>query len=591
MATITIKIPPGIQRANTIYDIPNTWYDQDQSRWVNGTLVPTGGCIGLSGMLDSPARTIYVWENNESGIMTLAFSDFNVFVDTSGTFTNITPNNYSGPGFISTDPPYGDGDYGSGNYGSANGRVNTSIISNDFGYVSVAQWGEDIIFTSSADGTLYYYTQANVTVPAIPIGPSFSSVPNATVNASTIGTSFNVHTISSGNVTIGQEVSGPGIIEPVTVKSFGTGSGGTGTYTLSGNVGNIAASTMFTFDALTTGAPVGCASVVVTAERHVMAIGYNNNPYSIAWSGQEDPTDWNFANPTGTAGFLQLTSKTPLLYGMKVPEGVLVFSSTEVFLVRYVNEPFVYGGTDPIAYTELYNPRSIARIGAGAVWPSQRGFQFYTTGQVEPLMCPLQSEVFGTVGNSELQMDPTFGPFRFNGADLGKFSEVWWLYPTGGNSECNRYLIYNYVEGWWGIGTLARSCIATADAFDYPLMGGTNFKIYQHEFGNLNDGASRVGEIYCTSSIVPVGDGSRLMNATQAQIATGTGYNSINLVIYGRMTPEGTEYTKGPYQPRPDGYTDVRFQYRDIQVEIVNAQDGTFSMGEIRLMVSPGARR
>ena len=76
-------------------------------------------------------------------------------------------------------------------------------------------------------------------------------------------------------------------------------------------------------------APSGNTSVVVTDERHVFVVGQTGGGGStrrVAWSSREDYTDWNYSSTTNTAGFLDLAVRTPLLKGVKVKEGILIFS-------------------------------------------------------------------------------------------------------------------------------------------------------------------------------------------------------------------------------------------------------------------------
>jgi hypothetical protein len=336
--------------------------------------------------------------------------------------------------------------------------------------------------------------------------------------------------------------------------------------------------------------PTSVTAVLVTPERHVMIIGTNDDPRSIAWSSSEDYEDWDFASTTNTAGTLPLHSRTPLLKGWTVAEGTLVMSYTDVFLVRYTGEPYIYSGTDPISDTSLFNPMSVATFGGKAVWPSRMGFQLYAGGYVQPLPCPVFEDIMG--GHDEsVRMDPTYGPFRMHGCHNFRFPEIWWFYPSVGNSECNRYLAWNYAENFWFWGELPRSAMSPADAYQYPYMGGTDGHIYEHEFGWLANGASRIGDVWAETGALGLGNGDRTMDVNQLLIASGNGYDELTVSAYGKMAPEGTEYTVGPFTPRSDGYTDARFSFRHSRLRFTNATDDHFSVGMIMADVTPGTGR
>ena len=55
--------------------------------------------------------------------------------------------------------------------------------------------------------------------------------------------------------------------------------------------------------------------------------------------------------------------------------------------------------------------------------------------------------------------DANWGRHRIFGGHLGVFPELWFFYPTAGQSECDKYAFFNYAEGWWGWGRLSRSML------------------------------------------------------------------------------------------------------------------------------------
>lgn len=583
----TLQIPPGIERNTTAYDTPNRWWDMSQVRWISGTLQPIGGWQRQTeAPLNSPPRAFHVWRDNDAARAILCGTDEKLYVDDSGEFQDITPDDYLGPGSVLPVGGYGTGPYGDDTYGTP--RSTPSPIYSPFGTLSFGQWGEDVVFCSNTDGRLLYYTQSAPLVPPVAIGPSYSPIATAEFTAGISTTTMTVSAVASGAISIGDRITGTGVTPGTVVTAFGTGLGGTGTYTvsISQTVGSVA---MEAFNQTTTGAPVSNTSVIVTAERHLMAIGVSGNRKMIGWSSREDQTDWNFSSVTNTAGFLTLSSRSPLVYAVTVAEGTLVFSYTDVFLIRYVGQPSIYGGTSPISDTALFNPQSVAVFGGKAVWPSRQGFQLYSGGYVQPLACPVMSDIL--TGDDAIRMDPLWGQFRIHGAHIFSRPEIWWFYPSVGHTECNRYIAWNYEENFWFWGELPRSAMAPADAYQYPLMGGTDGHIYSHENGVLANGASRVGQIWAETGALSVGNGDNVISIDQMQIATGRGYANLNVEFTGVYAPEGQEYLEGPFVPRDDGYTDCRLEYRDVRMKLIAAQDGNFSVGVIRLNVIPGGQR
>lgn len=78
----------------------------------------------------------------------------------------------------------------------------------------------------------------------------------------------------------------------------------------------------------------------------------------------------------------------------------------------------------------------------------------------------------------------------------------------------------------------------------------------------------------------------------QAITDSGYGYDSTELTFYATYTPDqATETVAGPYSPRSDGYTDVRFSGRDYRMRVAATEDAEWSIGDIRLdLVQRGGR-
>lgn len=334
-------------------------------------------------------------------------------------------------------------------------------------------------------------------------------------------------------------------------------------------------------------APTDIVATLVTDERHVMAIGLTESGTfygrRVAWSSREDYTDWNFASTTNTAGFQDLATRTPLLKGVKVKEGVLIFSMTDIFLGTYVGAPFIYG-FQRVADAEMLHPDSIATFDGKAVWLSRLGFYVYSGGFVQPLQCPILPDIMS-------DMDPSYGAFRVHASHNGVYPEIWFFYPSVGNSECNRYVIWNYVENWWAWGAMSRSAMAPAEVYKYPYAGAADGNMYQQEVGYTDAGASRVGQVWAETGALGLGDGSQFIEVKQVLPATGTGYNNLSLTFYGRNTPEGSERTFGPYTPRSNGYTDTRVNARDVRIRYTATQDADFGIGKVRFDVTTGEGR
>lgn len=329
-------------------------------------------------------------------------------------------------------------------------------------------------------------------------------------------------------------------------------------------------------------------AVGVTEERHVMLVGVTMGgtyfPHRIAWASRESLTDWDFGDPANSAGFLDLNATSPLNYIMNVREGMLVFSSTEVFLVRYVGLPYVYGA-EKIADMPIFHPYSIAAFDFGkAMWFSNRGAQIYAGGVAQTVACPIFNDI-------RIDFSLTWGMARSHASANGNFPEVWLFWPSLNASECDRYAIFNHLEGWWGWGYLARTAMRESGALRRPLTGTADGTIYEHENGWTDAGIPILGNRWLETGALGIGSGGQVVDVNQALLATNDRKQSVKLQFYGRYAPDGTERVFGPYTPRLDGYTDTRVNCREARIRYIGNVDELFEVGNLRLDVSVGSGR
>jgi hypothetical protein len=580
---VPVELPPGIERNGTAYDTPGRWWDMNLIRWVSGTLQPVGGWVKAAGSaLTGAVRKLHVWRDNSNVKYGLVGTDTNLYVD-NGSFTDITPVSLVALTTVGANGGYSAGTYGSGTYGDARSAPDPAF--SPYAYWTFSNWGEDVICCDSADGRLLYYDTSAAATPHA-IEPTFSGSSSAVVTGSISGSTMTVTAVTSGTLAVGQKITGTGVSAGTRISALGSGSGGTGTYTVTVygiSVSQTVGSTTLTGYATTTGgAPTGNVSVVVTAERHVMAIGTTKSgtfyPFRAAWSSREDYTDWDDTLTTNTASYLDLQTTTPLLKGVNVAEGILVFSRTHVFLLTYVGQPFIYGGREPIAQTAMMHPDSIATFNGKAVWWSRSGFQVYANGTVQPLDCPIFEDIVA-------DMDPIYGPFRLHASYNGLFPEVWFFYASNGQTECDSYVIWNFEKNWWGWGSLARSAMFPAGAYQYPTAGTSAGLMYEHENGWTDGGAARYSSIFAETGALGIGNGDTTIDVNQLLLGTGAG-NIVKATFYGKMTPEDSERTFGPYTPRSNGYTDTRVSTRHARMRLAPTQDGNFTIGAIRMDVA-----
>jgi hypothetical protein len=522
--------------------------------------------------LGSTARLIHQWKANNSLTMTLIGCDAHLYADNSGTYVDVAPADLVALN-SSTGGGYGASTYGSSTYGTA--RTGTSSLTPRREAWTFANWGEDVLGVASSDGRLLYFDASSPSTDVTVVGVYVISTISRTSNVTTIVTTTPHNLTTADLVKIAGVTDATFNISSVSVTvtnstTFTYANTGTNGSSSGGSVQDLAV-------------PTGNRAVVVTPERHAVLIGAGNQPRRVAWSSREDYTDWNFTSTTNTAGFLDLQVETNLVTGTGVREGTLVWSMNRVVLMRYVGLPFIYG-FDELGTTSIYSPNAFAEFDGRCVWLDSSGFMIYEGGSMKPLACPLTDYIFSDI-------DPLYGPRVSHASINGKFDEVWFYYPSNGSTECDRYVVWNWAENWWSMGTLARTAAIGAGVGAYPLMTGTDNHLYQHEDGWTYDTFVCANNVFIASGTINLPGVEQSMNITQLVPSNGGNYDLTKYTLFTRMTPNGAERQFGPYYSRSDGYVDTRATGRDVRIRICANDAGDWSIGRLRMKISAGGRR
>jgi hypothetical protein len=267
-----------------------------------------------------------------------------------------------------------------------------------------------------------------------------------------------------------------------------------------------------------------------------------------------------------------------------VREGHLLFSEDEVWLVRYVGQPYIYGVTRIADGAKPISSAAVVSYGGRAMWMGQEGFWKYEGGFVQPVACDVADYIF-----SNLNRD--LSAVRVCGSGNRIFAELWWDYPSGTSSENDRYVIYNFAEGWWSIGSRARTAASDSVVYTKPLAFGTDGYLYRHETGWLASDTTRLGTVWAETGAITLEGGSKFMHVVQGQLDTGETPGAVRMRAYTRETRDGPDTSFGPYVPRDDGYMDCRFGGRDLRLRFEGVADDDWSVGNLLLDFVPGGER
>ena len=353
--------------------------------------------------------------------------------------------------------------------------------------------------------------------------------------------------------------------------------------------------------------------MVSDIDRHVICFGADPlntagtartgiiDPMFIAFSDQENAAVWE-PLATNTAGSFRLSAGSSIVGAIRAKQEILVWTDTSLYSMSFIGQPFTFGLNLINEGVGLVSPNAMVNTPKGIFWMDKKGFYTYT-GATQDIPCSVQAYVF-----SDLNETQSYQIFGFvNKA----FDEVGWFYCSSDSNVLNKYVVYNYEEQVWTIGTLTRTCWIDEGIFNTPKATSSSSDIgyiYDHETGNDNDG-SPMTNVFIESSdfdIDPGGEDFQFISRIIPDIqftgngSTGSGGQSVNVVLKRRNFP-GENLTTAVTSVCNSVTTkiDTRVRGRQAVLRVESDDDGVpgstegvgFRVGAMRLNFRPDGRR
>jgi hypothetical protein len=488
----------------------------------------------------------------------------------------------------------------------------------------------DALPTGLLPGITYYVKYITST--------TFNLMSNYVVlTASCSSTTLTVTAVTSGTLAVGMTVyyySSGSYISLGTISSFGTGTGGVGTYnvTVGGTVssGAMSAGTIINTSSAGSGtqsisprgvllsslagsdgyAPSAQSTFTISdASRFLLVFGTNDygntviDPMLIRWSDQESLTTWLPA-VTNQAGSVRLSHGSEIVTTLQSRQEIIVWTDSSLYSLQYLGPPYVWGTQLLADNISIIGPNAAAMASGVSYWMGVDKFYKYD-GRVQTLRCDLLRYVYTDINRQQaLQV--------FASTNEG-FNEVWFFYCSSSSAVIDKYVIYNYTEDIWQYGTMGRTAWLDTSLRDYPLAATYSYNIVEHENG-VNDGVSSPATAIAasiTSSQFDIGDGHNmafvyrmLPDLTFSGSTEGTtpavtmylqGLNNSGSGITQTGNAGVTHTGPVPAAINVDEFTGqlyIRVRGRQMQMKITSNTLGTqWQLGAPRIDIRPDGRR
>lgn len=392
---------------------------------------------------------------------------------------------------------------------------------------------------------------------------------SVTFTGSISGTTLTVSSVVSGTLAVGQLITGTGVSasppgsSATYITALGTGTGGAGTYTVSvsqtvssrsmnaiaGLGWGVASNTQVSGTRLrlwsndnfgqdlvinprdapiyywansgglgtravllsslvgASGVPGAARQVIVSdLDRKVIAFGCSDiitgvqDRLLIRWSDTESPAQWT-PSETNSAGGIRIPTGSEFITAIETKQEILVWTDDSVHALKYLGPPFEYSITR-VAMTSIAAPNAAVSANDVVYWMGANGF-FQYDGRAYGLPCSVKDYVFNDINWNQAE--------KIYGGSNMSFNEVWWFYPSANSDENDRYVLYNYNEKVWSVGTIVRTAWIDRGIEDYPRAAALDGYIYFHEIGQ-DDGSTNPYapiEAFIESAPIEIGSGEQ----------------------------------------------------------------------------------
>lgn len=510
-----MEIPPGVVAKPTKKMNSSSYAEVNLVRWVEGSFVPVGGQerYGYAAFA-SRCRKVHAWIDT-LGVTHIAYlCEANVYVDTGGVITEITPTG----GMIAPSPDptlggYGDGAYGSDPdpsdaYGTARHTGGAARAKTVPYWFSIDNWGQQLLVMTSVDGRLLYWD------PTV--------------------------------------ISGAGLLLQA-VPTSPTGRG-----------------------------------FVVTPDRFVIMFGITSGGGSFrrwGWCDQENYSDWNFASTTNKAGFYDLEPASPFITACNGKHGVLFFTARKAYVARYTGLPYIYTQEELSEDCTPWSPASITNTSMQMFWMSEQGAWTFDGTQITPVQCLVRDWINDDIDVIKVRQQACC-------VHVGEYSEFWWFFPQEGQPYNTRCVIYNYREGWWSQGRMARSAGLSSDFDSFTIMANGTVA-YKHESGfNYPDGTELP---WAETFNINMGSGAGLTTFKQMMPDLDGDSTNIGFQLYYKndRTDKTVEKITPVRMIRDGGYVDFRTTARDFRLRIssISASVTPYTLGQHLIDITPRGSR
>lgn len=250
--------------------------------------------------------------------------------------------------------------------------------------------------------------------------------------------------------------------------------------------------------------------IVANSARHLIALGCNEigsgtqDKMLVRWCSRENLADWT---PTSinTAGEIPLTGGSEIIGGATARGEIIIWTDQTVWTMQFVGGEDVFGFTQISGNAPLLAPNLHAFANNTLFWMSPSGFYAYD-GVVRIIPSPVQQYVLANMNATQTK--------KCFACTNSRYHEIWFFYVSTiddlNNDEIDRYVIYNWQDNTWSVGSLDRTAWVEPSFSTFPVVGSPTPQLFYQENG-FSDETGVALEAFIESADLDISDGQHMV--------------------------------------------------------------------------------
>lgn len=263
-------------------------------------------------------------------------------------------------------------------------------------------------------------------------------------------------------------------------------------------------------------------------------------------------TDWTIS-PSSYAYQTYIDHASPLISQASTRDRDVLFTEDEAYRIIFVDKPAIWYIEKLFTTDGIMASKARAEIEDAVLWMGKGDFFVFDGTAVDILPNnKVKRYVYDNLNEAEY-----FKCFAYANT---LYNEVWFFYPAGQDNEPNNYVMYNYKEKTWAIGTLFRTAAeeplnisATPYMIESNIQSSIKPSNIQSYFVSLEnnpiitlEGYDSIDLYFVTDAFLATGDYVEISGATSVGGISADNINGIREIASVTII-EGSGYGSGDY--------------------------------------------